>query len=111
MRRAAAIPLLFVAVLGSAALLAASGSARDPALASTGNHPQYCPLHDHDGYNARRLIGKRLPRAREIARAHDCTARVVKRDGESLPVTEDFSWTRIDVAVNGGRVTGIDGVY
>jgi hypothetical protein len=111
MRRTAAIPLLCVAVLGSAALLAQSGLARDPALISTGNHPQYCPLHDPDGYNARRLIGRRLPRAREIARAHDCTVRVVKRDGESLPVTLDLSTTRIDVAVRDRRVTAIDGVY
>ena len=110
MRRAAAIPLLLVSLLASAALLAASGSAREPAVVSVG-HPQYCPLHDPDGYNARRLIGRRLPRARQIAHAHGCSVRVVKRDGESLPVTEDFSWTRIDVAVNDGRVTGIDGVY
>ena len=80
-------------------------------MVSTGIHPKYCPLHDPDGYNARRLIGRRLPRAREIAHAHDCTVRVVKRDGESLPITEDFSRTRIDVAVNDGRVTAIDGIY
>ena len=110
MRRAAFVSLL-VSVIGLPAL-AAAGSGHDPAARdAAAAHPRYCPKNDPGGYDARRLIGKRLPRARDAARAYGCIVRVIKRDGESLPVTEDFSWTRINVAVFDGRVTGIDGIY
>jgi hypothetical protein len=106
---ALAAPMVAAAIAAGAALAAAEPAAKTIGAAT--RPPHYCPRGDTDGFNANRLIGKRLPHARDLARTHDCTLRVVKRDGEALIVTLDFSPTRIDVAVRGKRVTGIDGIY
>lgn len=66
---------------------------------------------ESERFDATRLGGKRVVRARRIARRHDCTVRVVKRDGERLPVTDDFRANRINVAVRDRRVTRVKGVF
>ncbi len=73
--------------------------------------PIYCPRTGEDRFDANRLVGKRLDRARTIARSHDCTIRVVKRDGEPRDVTGDLRPNRTNVVVENGRVTRVDGVY
>jgi hypothetical protein len=110
MRRFMPAAMLLAAGIAVGGAVAAHGSGDRPVDAGS-RPPHYCPRGDSDGFNANRLIGRRLPQARDLARAHDCTVRVVKRNGEGLIVTEDFSPTRIDVGVWNGRVTGIDGVY
>jgi hypothetical protein len=49
--------------------------------------------------------------AEALARRRGFVLRVVERDGEQLAVTEDFSTSRINVAVRDGRVTRVDGFF
>jgi hypothetical protein len=73
---------------------------------------QICPKGSGAaGYDADRLEDRRLRRARRIAHNHDCTIRVVKRDGEFLPVTDDLRPDRINVAMKRGRVRRVIGVF
>jgi hypothetical protein len=58
-----------------------------------------------------RLEGKRMGRARRLAARHDCTVRVVKRDGVPLVVTEDYRPDRINVVVRDNRVVRVRGVF
>jgi hypothetical protein len=46
-----------------------------------------------------------------MAEEPGCVLRVVSEDGRSLPVTEDFDPSRINVRVAGGRVTENLGLY
>jgi hypothetical protein len=62
-------------------------------------------------FDSRDLEGRRTRRARRIAAEHDCSVRVVRRNGEDLFVTEDFSFSRINVAVRHRRVTKVFGVF
>ena len=89
--------------------LAAGNANRDSA--SSGTDGQRCPRGDHDGYEARRLIGKTLERARKAARRRDCYVRVVKRNGEYLSVTDDFVVNRINVGVRRRIVKSVHGVH
>jgi len=57
-----------------------------------------------DDWNAEKLEGEKIRKAKRIAEKHGCTVRVVKRDGEELPVTMDFSYNRINVSVRNRRV-------
>ncbi len=67
--------------------------------------PAPTPFKDTAGeFEIDRLEGRRLRSARRLARRHDCQVRVVKRDGRWLAVTEDYSPSRINVAVRDGRV-------
>ena len=73
---------------------------------------QMCPKRSGAaGYDADRLEDRRLKRARRIAHKHDCTVRVVRRDGEHLPVTDDLRPNRINVAVKRGRIRRVIGVF
>lgn len=73
---------------------------------------QMCPRESGAaGYDADRLEDRRVKRARRIAREHDCTVRVVKRDGEPLAVTDDLRPNRINVAVERGRIRRVVGVF
>lgn len=73
--------------------------------------PIYCPRTGEDRFDANRLTGKRLDRARTIARSHDCTIRVIKRDGKARAITDDLRPNRINVVVEDDRVIRVDGVY
>jgi len=59
----------------------------------------------------RRLPGRRLVVAERMAHEARCPLRVVRRDGLDLPVTEDFSPSRINVAVRAGRVVRMTGLF
>lgn len=98
-----------IAATGSVAVaMAGSNTAQERDRAAK---PKYCPLDDSSGFDARELRGRQLPFARRGAHRHDCSLRVVKRDGENLAVTADFSPSRINVAVADGRVIRIAGVF
>lgn len=75
------------------------------------HEPIYCPRTGQDRFDANGLVGKRVARARVTARSHDCAFRVIKRDGELQVHTADRRFDRINVVVNDGRVTRVDGVY
>lgn len=87
-----------------------------PASGAVAHRDQICPeaqraAHGGDRFDAHRLVGKRIQRARRIARRHDCTVRVVKRDGEALDGTADYRNNRINVVVKDRRVKRIRGVF
>ena len=106
--------ILSAAVLAAGLILAVAATALpvtpEPASRATAGKGPYCPRGHEDGYRARKLVGKPVPRARKAARRHDCSLRIVKRNGRDLAVTADFVPSRINVAVRDGRVTGIAGV-
>jgi hypothetical protein len=60
---------------------------------------------------SRRLPGRRLARAAAMARKARCALRVVIRDGRDLPVTEDFSRSRVNVAVTSATVVRVVGLF
>lgn len=73
--------------------------------------PDY-PRHEADGsFDANRVIEKRVPVARRMARRHDCTVRVIKRDGKRLSVTDDRRFNRINVVVRNDFIIRMKGVY
>ena len=55
-------------------------------------------------FEIERLEGLRMRAARRLADRHGCQVRVVRRNGRWLAVTEDYSPSRINVAVRDGRV-------
>lgn len=61
-------------------------------------------------FDARRLIGLDEEEAQRLSARHGCAVRVVIRDGDHLAVTNDFSWQRINVEVEGDVVVAIDGI-
>lgn len=118
-RRAAG---LLAALIAGAALLAIAGRdslgfdarATKERAAASGSAPaskRYCPRGDEMGLKTRRVVGKRTRRAKRIARRHDCTLRVVRRNGNALAVTDDFVPNRINVAVRDRRVKRVTGVH
>lgn len=63
-----------------------------------------------DGWNAKRIIGKRIARAQRMALTHGCAVRVAIIDGMELALTRDYVSNRMNVAVRAGRVTHILGL-
>lgn len=53
-------------------------------------------------------IGLAEQEALDTAKQNNKTARVVERDGESLPVTMDFSYGRLNFTVTDDKVTNVD---
>jgi hypothetical protein len=105
---------LLTPALVSAALLALTGA---PSAAAATNYT--CPdpsvetltaFAPTNPFDSRKLEGRRVRRARRIAGRHDCTVRVTRRNGKDLVVTQDFSFSRINVAVRDRRVTRVFGV-
>ena len=64
----------------------------------------------HGTFDARRLLGREVADAERLAKAADCTVRVVARDGERLAVTEELRPNRINVTVRRGYVTALQSV-
>lgn len=64
----------------------------------------------HGTFDARRLVGRSLSDAEQLAQRNECTVRVVARDGERLAVTEDLRPNRINVTVDRGYVTALQSV-
>jgi len=57
------------------------------------------------------LAGRTVAAASTAARRRGFQLRVVRRNGLPLPHTEDLRYDRVNVAVVGGRVRGIKGIY
>jgi hypothetical protein len=58
-------------------------------------------------FDATEVVGESLAEAERAARREGCSVREVKRDGKGLAVTDDFRPDRVNVATEGGEVTGI----
>ena len=54
---------------------------------------------------AAQVVGMSEAAAKSAVEAADHTFRVVARDGEQFAVTDDYSTTRINVTIEGGKVT------
>ena len=89
---------------GPASSSQASGSGGD-------SKPIYCPKGDESGYDARDLLGRNVPTAKDRAQEENCEVRVVKRDGKDRLITDDLRNNRINVVVRNDRVKRIRGVY
>lgn len=87
------------------------GPKRGRQASGNGKSSRLCPRRSDDGFKTFRLVGKTEERGDVIARRHDCSVRVVKRDGEALGLTDDLMYDRVNVVVVDGRITRIDGVY
>jgi hypothetical protein len=96
-----------LAVLGAVAAALAGPTA---GAAGASERPQYCPRGE-PGFDANRIEGERTRRARRVAARHDCTIRVVKRDGVWYPGTDDFVTNRINVVVRDRHVVRVTGVH
>jgi hypothetical protein len=70
----------------------------------------HCPRGER-GFDANRIEGERTRTAKRIASRHDCTIRVVKRDGVEYAVTDDFVTNRINVVVRDRHVVRVTGVH
>jgi hypothetical protein len=64
----------------------------------------------HGTFDARDILGLRQKRAEQLAESNDCVVRVVVRDGEKLVTTEDLRVNRINVKLERGYVTALQGV-
>ncbi len=55
------------------------------------------------GWDARKLIGKRLGKATLIAAKRGCSIRVLRINGEDQAGTDDYVTSRINVAIRGEK--------
>jgi hypothetical protein len=101
------------ACLVLAAMLAASASASARDAPSREPCPRQLERRQPAGaqLDTSILVGRTVRRARSIAGRYGCVVRVVRRDGEALPITEDFSPRRINLSVVCGRVKRVVGVF
>jgi hypothetical protein len=93
---------------------AAAGPAPDPdravsAPARRSTAPPSDPAACRD--LSRQLPGRPLAEATDLAQTAGCAIRVVARDGRDLPVTEDYSETRINVRVRAGVIEDVTGLF
>lgn len=63
---------------------------------------QICPKAQ-TGWDARKLVGKRLGKATRIAAKRGCSIRVLRVNGEDQAGTDDYVTTRINVAIRGEK--------
>ena len=79
----------------------------------TGPGPKYCPGNTRTWNAEPEIQGKTVEEAIPIAKSHGCSIRVVEIDGVGQVITEDFSYWRIDVAVEGPEqlITEVVGVF
>jgi hypothetical protein len=68
------------------------------------------PQRTTQSFRAHQLVGLDVSEARGLAREHDCSVRVVKRDGKSLSTTLELDYRRVDVAVEDHRVVAVEDV-
>jgi hypothetical protein len=65
------------------------------------------PVGELRAEDASVLVGLAEDEAAKVAEGNGWTVRVAERDGEDLMVTSDWQPNRVNVAVRGGKVTGI----
>lgn len=89
--------------------LAACGSQEDSSHADL-----LCPAQKAPAvlgrFDARELVGKSLAEARRVALEHTCDIRIVGGDRDYRKprlITADLVLNRINVIVEGGRITGV----
>ncbi|MEV4420463.1 hypothetical protein AB0L40_10880 [Patulibacter sp. NPDC049589] len=61
-------------------------------------------------FDTRELLGLKIAEATALAKQHACAVRVVRRDGNDLIRTMDFSNARINVTETKGRIVRLNGV-
>jgi hypothetical protein len=106
--RRAIIALVVVAV-------AVGCGSHEPTVAVTRSPPPprlanaaWCPDHSVATLDARRLVGQGEYRARVVASRNGCYVQVMQRDGRYVwPFTADYLPTRIRVAVDHHKVSGV----
>jgi hypothetical protein len=108
---AASLATLVVLAFASAGDVAGEPPAERPLLCPDVSGEPRTPGRAAEPIDARKLVGKRMPRARRMAARHDCELRVVRRNGEWLIVTDDYRRDRANVAVRDRRVKRVLGVY
>jgi hypothetical protein len=64
----------------------------------------------HGTFDGRKLLGLPLKDAERLAQRNECSVRVVVRDGEKLATTEDLRVNRLNVKVERGYVTALQGI-
>ena len=82
-----------------------------PAAASVPGDDTWCPREDRDGLRTSRLVDRRVSVARGMAERNGCDFRIVKRNGEWLAITTDYSNVRVNVVVRHRHVRRVHGVY
>jgi hypothetical protein len=58
---------------------------------------------------AEELVGAPFGEAKSLAQAHGCHVAAVRIDGESQPLTRQYDPTRIQVAVDDGKIARVRG--
>ena len=117
MRLTTSLLVLLIALVAGACGSAEGGSAAGPdqPVQAPANHNSGEPVEPVDPAVckrlSRRLLGRPLEGAQSMARDARCALRVVSQDGHDLPVTEDFSRSRINVRVESGKVTEVTGLF
>lgn len=61
-------------------------------------------------FDARRILGLDLQRAEQVAAKSGCTVRVIRRDDEDLPRTDDLRPNRVNVTTQQGVVVELEGI-
>lgn len=100
MRRGLVAAAVVIAICAPGAAVGAAAAVKCPA-ALIGDGATESPAGE---FEIGRLEGLRTGAARRLAARHGCQVRVVRRNGRWLVVTEDYSPSRINVAVRDGRV-------
>ena len=102
------------------ALVAAGCGSDEGGSAASPDQPVSAPAQQHPEAPvdpavcerlSRRLAGRSLDKAMSMARAARCVLRVVSQDGRALPVTDDYSTSRINVRVEAGNVAEVTGLF
>jgi hypothetical protein len=101
-----ALLLTLAAAIGLPSATAIAGDGFEPP-----SGPRYCPTEGAKRLDTYRLEGKKLGKAKRLAKRHQCTVRVLRRDGEWLFYTLDLRQDRVNIAIDGRRVVEVFGVY
>jgi hypothetical protein len=73
--------------------------------------PMYVPCGGGKLFDAGRLVGLTLARAKPLVLRNGCRLRVVESDARYLPQEANALSSRINVVVREGRIVMIKGVY
>lgn len=80
-------------------------------LKSSKRQPLRCPGKVGKPVQARELRQLEVDAATAVARERGCELRVVRIDGKDQAITDDLSYSRVNVIVRDGLVVGVDGIY
>ena len=94
-----------------AALAVAGLVAAPSALAGQGKQPLRCPGKANQPVKSGPVRGLDVKAASEVAAKRGCQLRVVRIDGKDQIVTDDFSRSRVNVAIREGEVRRVVGFF